>query len=251
MGAMPAAPAPHPSAGSTVATARWSVVLPVKGGAGAKSRLVHPKRVELSRAFALDAVHAVLGSPTVARVLVVTGDAQITAAHLALGADIVVDPGTGLQAALQAGAAAAAPDAPCALLLADLPALRAEDVDVALRACAEVLADAGVEQVTVPDADGDGTVLLAAWRPVLLRPAFGPGSAAAHARMALVLHDAPARLRRDVDEEQHLRQVMLLGVGPRTAAVLRSGPARRDAGPTAQVRSTIAPSEASLSPKRS
>lgn len=198
---------------------RWTVVLPVKGGPDAKSRLRHPARARLARAFALDATAAVLACPTVAAVVVVTADDAVAADHAALGARVVADPGTGLAAALAAGTAAAAPDAPCALLLADLPALRPAELGRTLATAAAVLA-ARAAQAVVPDADGTGTVMLAAARPAALRPRFGPGSAAAHARDAVVLPDAPAGLRRDVDTDAHLAAAVVLGVGPRTAAAL-------------------------------
>ena len=196
----------------------WTVVLPVKGGPGAKSRLGHPARADLAGAVALDTVAAVLACPHVSRVLVVTADTQVAAAHAALGALVVHDPGGGLAGALAAGAAAA-PASRCALLLADLPSLRPEDVSVVLDAC-ERLLDAGARQVTVPDADGTGTVLLAAGSASALRPRFGPGSAAAHAADAVVVPGAPVRVRRDVDTAEHLAGAVRLGVGPRTAAVL-------------------------------
>lgn len=231
--------APDPLTRAPSAAPRaWTVVLPVKGGADAKSRLRHPSRTALARAFALDAVDAVLACPEVARALVVTVDPAAAHEHAALGAEVVTDPGTGLADALRAGSTAAAADRPCALLLADLPALRPADLEVVLRACRDALAG-GAHQVVVPDADGTGTVLLAAARPADLRPAFGAGSAAAHAAAAVVLADVPEGVRRDVDTDAHLRAAVALGVGERTAAVL------------GQPRSTIAPSAASFSPKRS
>lgn len=219
--------------------AAWTVVLPVKGGPTAKSRLQHPRRPHLARAFALDAVTAVLSCASVATTVVVTGDRETAAAHAPLGAQVVVDPGAGLAGALQAGYRAADPDRPCALLLADLPSLRPLDLVRALTACEAVLR-AGAAQATVPDADGSGTVLLAALRPSLLRPRFGAGSAAAHAAEAHVVADAPARLRRDVDTDEHLAEALALGVGAATAAVLAG---------SGQPRSTMAPREASFSPK--
>lgn len=197
---------------------RWTVVLPVKGGPGAKSRLGHPARADLADAVALDTVAAVVACPHVSRVLVVTADTQVAAAHATLGALVVHDPGGGLAGALAAGAAAA-PPALCALLLADLPSLRPQDLSLVLDAC-ERLLGAGALQVTVPDADGTGTVLLAAGSASTLRPRFGPGSAAAHAADAVVVSGAPVRLRRDVDTAAHLADAVRLGVGPRTAAVL-------------------------------
>lgn len=222
--------------------AGWTVVLPVKGGPEAKSRLDHPGRAALARAVALDAVAAVVSCPRVARVLVVTADPVVAAEHGALGADVVVEPREGLAAALEAGLAAARqrdPLAPCALLLADLPSLRPDELAAALDACAGLLSD-GAAQVVVPDADGTGTVLLAAARPEALRPRFGARSALAHARTSTVLTAVGAGVRRDVDTVAHLHEAVGHGVGPRTAEVLAGQP-----------RSTMAPSDASLSPNRS
>ncbi len=122
--------------------AGWTVVLPVKGGPDAKSRLGHPARGALAAAVALDTVAAAIGARLVRRVLVVTSDPAVAAAHRALGAEVVPDPGQGLAGALVAGAAAAADgrSSPCALLLADLPALRPADLDAALAACGRELA---------------------------------------------------------------------------------------------------------------
>lgn len=238
--------------------ARWSLVMPVKGGPGAKSRLARADREALARAIALDAVAAAVACPDVVEVVVVTGDERSAREHAALGARVVADPGTGLLPALLAGAAACDPSAPCGLLLADLPSLRPDDLSTTLTVCLDLLGDDGAPgddvpgpgtrrrgpahavMVTVPDADGDGTVLLCGARPGDLQPHFGSGSAAAHAALAHVLTDVPAGVRRDVDTDEHLRGAVALGVGPRTAQVL-----------SAQPRSTIAPSAASFSPKRS
>ncbi len=251
--------------------ARWSLVMPVKGGPGAKSRLVRDDREALARAIALDAVAAALACPDVVEVVVVTGDERSAREHAELGARVVADPGVGLLAALLAGAATCAPSGPCGLLLADLPSLRPDDLSATLTVCLDLLRDDAVPgpgvgpgigpvpgvgpdpgpgaarlgpahlvMVTVPDADGDGTVLLCGARPGDLEPHFGSGSAAAHAAVAHVLTDVPAGVRRDVDTDEHLRGAVALGVGPRTAQVLAGQP-----------RSTIAPSAASFSPKRS
>ena len=72
----------------------------------------------------------------------------------------------------------------------------------------------------VPDAEGTGTVLLAANVPARLFPAFGPGSAARHEAGGAVRLDLDLpSLRRDVDTWEALQQALTLGVGPATAAV--------------------------------
>src|ERR1700744_2016348 len=72
----------------------WTVLLPVKVLARAKSRLAAPagaRRRELALAFASDTVTAVLACPEVARVVVVTSDPAAGPLLAALGAVIVAD----------------------------------------------------------------------------------------------------------------------------------------------------------------
>jgi 2-phospho-L-lactate guanylyltransferase len=139
-------------------------------------------------------------------------------------------PGAGLGAAIEDGlrAAAAGRQGPVAILLGDVPAVRPDDLCVALWTAAVVLGERQVEvhrgaMAVVPDAEGTGTVLLAALSAADLAPAFGPASFAEHERRGAVaigweLH----RLRRDVDTPDDLWDAAALGAGARTAAVLAS-----------------------------
>jgi len=110
---------------------RWTLVIPLKPLALAKSRLADTAadslRPGVALAFAEDTVAAALASPAVRDVAVVTDDALAGRTLAALGARIVPDePGAGLNAALAHGAAAVRafrPDAPLAALNAD----RAQD----------------------------------------------------------------------------------------------------------------------------
>jgi 2-phospho-L-lactate guanylyltransferase len=202
---------------------RWTVVLPLKGGTAAKSRL--GASPALAAAIALDCLDAVLRCPETGRVVVVTPDAATAAAARRAGADVVPEsrPGAGLLAALADGLAAAAGPAPgpVAVLLGDLPALRPRDLATALRAAATALTGRP-GAVFVPDADGTGTVLLAGPDAAAVHPSFGPASAAEHARSGARRLDLRIpRLRRDVDTRADLATALALGVGPRTAAVLR------------------------------
>lgn len=212
---------------STIGPATWRVVVPVKGTAAAKSRLsgvAGRRRYDLAVALALDTIAAAAATPGV-RLVVVTSDDLIAAEAEGLGAAVVPDPGSGLSAAIDAGIEQAARDGGAggsadgvAVLLGDLPALRPADLAAALAACRR----AGT--AFVPDADGDGTVLLAATEPASLRPAFGAGSARAHERHAARLDLDLPRLRRDVDVAADLARAARLGVGARTAALLRAAP---------------------------
>jgi 2-phospho-L-lactate guanylyltransferase len=197
----------------------WRVVLPVKAAQQAKTRLtVQPgvSRLELARAMALDTMDAALACPLVSLVVVVTPDPAVAAAARAAGAHAVPDAGSGLNAAAAQGAdqAERRGPGPIAVLLADLPTLRPQDLAVALAAAA------GHRAAYVPDAEGTGTVLLMARSRADLRPAFGAGSAARHEEQAVRLDLDLPRLRRDVDVEAALHQALALGVGRRTAGVL-------------------------------
>ena len=152
------------------------------------------------------------------RLLVVTSDEAVARLASRVGAHVVPDPGKGLNAAVVAGRDAALardPEAAVAVLLGDLPALRAQDLDAALTAAS------AHRLALVPDAEGTGTALLTALPGAPLVPAFGAGSAGrheagGHTRLDL---DLP-RLRTDVDNDQDLEAAVHLGVGAATASVL-------------------------------
>ncbi|HEY6796300.1 MAG TPA: hypothetical protein VI248_16615 [Kineosporiaceae bacterium] len=239
-------------------TPGWVLILPLKGGAAAKSRLGGGP--ELARAIALDCLDAVLACPDLRQVLVVTADPTTAEEAVAAGAPrgaghrghdasttpapglaqppalaVVREsrPGTGLVAAVRDGLAAvpaANRDVPAAVLLGDLPALRPAELSAGLAAAAAALAARpDAPMAALPDAEGTGTVLLAGRAAGDLDPAFGPGSLAEHRRRGAVpivlddprRHDVdPARLRHDVDTPADLSVALALGVGPRTAALL-------------------------------
>jgi 2-phospho-L-lactate guanylyltransferase len=196
----------------------WPVVVPVKGGPDAKSRLRAPDgvdRLALARALALDTVTAAAEAVGSDHVVVVTSDAEVVAAVRALAVTAVTDPGGGLNAAVRTGLDALEADHPAAVLLGDVPAVRAVDLRAALAA------GGGHAGWFVPDAEGTGTVLLGAARAASARPRFGSGSARRHElegyrRLGLDLD----RLRRDVDDEASLGEALRLGVGPNTATLL-------------------------------
>jgi 2-phospho-L-lactate/phosphoenolpyruvate guanylyltransferase len=198
----------------------WSVLIPVKVLAEAKSRLASlagPRRAELALALASDTVTAVLASDAVARVIVITDDQDAAVALTALGALVVPDePRAGLNPALRHGARYAAarwPGDGMAALSADLPALRPEQIGQALRAAA------GWPTAFVADAAGDGTTLYAARAGAAFRPAFGLASRARHAAggAAELGLDGIGGLRRDVDTPSDLRGAVALGLGPHSA----------------------------------
>ena len=198
----------------------WSVLIPVKVLAQAKSRLAAlagSRRAEFALALACDTVAAVRACDQAARVIVITDDQVAGPALAELGALVVPDePRDGLNAALRYGAAHTAarwPGDGTAALSADLPALRPDELSRALRAAAAWPAS------FVADAAGDGTTLYAATPGRPFRPAFGLASRSRHAAggaVELDLDGIPG-LRRDVDTPDDLRGAVALGLGPRSA----------------------------------
>ncbi len=198
-------------------TRGWTVVIPVKGAAGGKSRLVVPDiaREALARAIALDTIWAAAACDAVGEVVVVTADAEV-AASLPSGARTVDDPGTGLDAAVAAGVASARDGMPRAALLGDLPSLRPHDLAAALVAAGDH------PRSVVADAEGTGSTLVTAAAGIAWSSAFGDGSFARHRALgcvALAIPDASS-VRRDVDTAAQLHAAATLGLGPRTAALL-------------------------------
>jgi 2-phospho-L-lactate guanylyltransferase len=216
----------------------WSLVIPVKVLAHAKSRLAGltgTARSELALAMAADTIAAAAAASSVAAVLVVTDDPVVADIAAGLGALVLPDrPAAGLNDALAYGAAHAQaqwPERGRAGLAGDLPAARPDELTAALAAAARLGA------AFVPDADGTGTVLYAAAPGVDFRPQFGPGSRDQHlatgaaeigpADIAVAARsDATteqvslAGLRRDVDTLGDLRRAAELGIGQRTRALL-------------------------------
>jgi 2-phospho-L-lactate guanylyltransferase len=226
----------------------WTVLLPVKVLARAKSRLAvlaGDRRRELALALASDTVAAVLACPEVARVVVVTSDPVAGPLLAALGAVVVPDApadrpaGRGtldgadvtgalgdlgvqepLNAALRHGAAVAArrwPGTGLAALTADLPAVSPAELAGALRDAASSAGPAAF----VPDAAGVGTTLYAVRPGGEFRPLFGGASRARHAAAGATELDLDVMtgLRRDVDTPDDLREALTLGAGPRTTAL--------------------------------
>ncbi|MBD3750865.1 MAG: 2-phospho-L-lactate guanylyltransferase [Micrococcales bacterium] len=203
----------------------WTLVIPVRGGAG-KSRLDVPgvDRAELARAIGLDTIAAAQACPTVAQVVVVTADAEI-AREIANDCLVVADPGSGLNAAVQAGLAVADAAAPRAAMLGDLPALDTTDLEA-------VLAAAGRhEMAALPDAEGTGTILITRTIAGELIPAFGENSFARHCAAGFVDlareidtgsgQPAVWSARRDVDTLDQLHEAEQLGLGIRSTALIQ------------------------------
>lgn len=195
-------------------------VVPVKLLTGAKTRLALPaeRRRALALAFALDTVAALLASPLVSGVLVVTSDPVVERHLRRHPVRLTPDPGTGLGPAVHRGIRLArqwAPTVGVVVVPADLPCLRGQDVTLVLQQAAVT------RGAFVPDRSGTGTTLL--WcppgRPALAQ--YGPDSAAGHRALGLhTAYGAPPRARLDVDTVQDLHEAVALGTGAQTAAAV-------------------------------
>ena len=200
----------------------WSIVIPVKVLARAKTRmsgLDDSDREALALAMAADTVAAAVGCPPVGGVLVVSDDPMVRAQASAMGAEVTADPSTvGLNGALVAGAELAArrwPGSGLAALTADLPALTSGALEAALTAAS------AVGQAFVADAAGSGTTLYAASPGARFSPRFGQRSSDRHRQAGAAEIDLPGLdgLKRDVDTLADLQDAAKIGLGTRSAAI--------------------------------
>lgn len=197
--------------------------MPVKRLDRAKSRLrgvlADERHAELVLALLLDTLTSATAAEQVRGVLVVCEDARVTGALEAAGlpgVDWVDERGLpGLNAALRHGAGLAARrSAVVGALQADLPTLRAEELDAAITSAAG-------RRAFCPDREGTGTTLLLAAPGTPLAPRFGSGSAAAHETGGAVpVGLSLPTLRCDVDTESDLVTARTIGLGRRTATLL-------------------------------
>jgi len=179
----------------------WTIVIPVKGTRQAKSRFGSGDNSALAEAMALDTVEA---AAQVARVIVVTARGE----PFERLAEIVGDPGRGLNAAIGAGLAHATGNT--AVLLGDVPSVRPAELAAALEAALRH------PRAIVADADGTGTVLATATVGTAHRLAFGSGSRAAHVANGYIELDGDwPGLRRDIDTPEQLEGAANLGAHTR------------------------------------
>lgn len=211
----------------------WTALLPVKPFALGKSRLApwaHDLRPDWARAFFLDTLDAVLRTPGVERVIVVSSDPQARALARRADADTVDDtPARGLNAAVRRGARRAATGAvrPVAVLTTDLAALDPSEL-------AHILTEAHTHpRAFLADHTGLGTTILTARTPTLLLPRFEGTSRTRHAASGaheITSPDVPGA-RLDIDTPEDLAAARRLGLGPHSAALFAEfAPVSLDAG---------------------
>jgi 2-phospho-L-lactate guanylyltransferase len=213
------------------------LIVPVKPLGTAKSRLRgaadhglgEPRaHARLALALAHDTVAAVRAAGLVRQLVVISSDPVVAAELAAVGVEVVSDGAApGLNAAYVLGSELLRrrdPAVTVGALQADLPALRADQLDAAIGAAVAAFAR-GATRAFVADAEGSGTTFLVAAPAAPLDPRFGAGSAAAHrASGAQPLEGDWPGLRRDVDTADDLRRAAELGLGPNTICVLAPTP---------------------------
>lgn len=210
--------------GGELANRNWSVVIPIKAPDRGKSRIaVDPaSRAEIAAALAFDTVSAVAGASRVARVIIVTDGAETLGwiDELPQGrskVQVVPSPAQSLNGSIRDGVDLV--DGPVAVLPGDVPGLRSEQLD-------EVLDRIAAPVSVVADADGVGTTLLAALRPIDLDPRYGRDSFRRHLAAGAQAIELPAEhwLRRDVDTVEDLATIRT----GRTAAIVAAISDRSD-----------------------
>jgi 2-phospho-L-lactate guanylyltransferase len=211
--------------GAVSATSGWTVVLPVKSLAAAKSRMSegHPTPAELALAFLRDTLSAVMATPAVAEVLVATRDPQVRALGDAAGATTIDDTGhDGINAAARWAAGHRTGSGGVGVVVSDLPCLTPASLAAVL--------DLAARQPTsfLGDLDGTGTTMWFTTKASTMRPAFGMQSRAAHLAAGdadlAALHPTSAALLRparcDVDTAAALDRARTLGLGPASRLLL-------------------------------
>lgn len=178
-----------------------TVVIPFRSGG--KSRLPPALRVDLALAMVGDVLEAATTFSEHVRLVTDDSDALLTAGKL--GVDLVVDPGDGQGAAINA--ALAGLEGSTLVINADLPCASPQAFTRLAALCSSY----------VPAADGT-TNALSLPDPMRFVPLYGPGSAARFAAAGFHAASIP-ELEQDVDTLADIER-LTLPIGRRTAFVL-------------------------------
>lgn len=203
-----------------------SAVVPVKALAASKSRLLPALGPEGARHLCIamlgDVVEALCELEELARVTVVTPDADVAEAASALGAEALLRPDPGLNPAVEAACAEVAPgpDDAALVVLGDVAGARATE----LRELLTAAPSRGI--AFAPSADGGTSALVRRPRDVI-PAAFGPGSAKRHRDLAERAGVTWRELRLpsltlDLDEPDDLAVFLASPGSGRTGALLRA-----------------------------
>ena len=208
-----------------------SAVVPVKGLASSKSRLLpylgRDAVERLAIAMLGDVVAALREVPTLSRVAVVTPDARVAKAAEQVGAEPLLRRYAARNAALDGAAEdlAGRDDDSVLVVLGDVAGVRATELERLVAA----VPDGGV--ALAPSSDGGTSALMRRpWNAI--EASFGPGSAAVHREHARqrslgFVELALPSLAIDIDEPADIEAALAggsPGAGPRTRAVLESLP---------------------------
>ena len=204
-------------------------VIPVKSLAEAKSRLPEAipqyRRKQLVLAMLEDVTSALQDSGALSAVVVVSPDSSIAGTCRGLGAEFVLDQGSGLnQAVTQASAQVCSSSCPEALIVfpVDIPLLKPKTVaDVV-----STLEDDALPLVVAARSKDGGTNMLLRRPPEVIPASFGGSSFDAHRESAeragirFITCDSPD-LAFDIDTEADLRELLECGQGTRAYKVAK------------------------------
>ena len=194
---------------------KWHALVPAKALHNSKSRL---GRNDLAGPFLADTVAALIGSGQVARLTVITADAEVASLVEDLGGDVIMEGSpTGLLDALDLGlecAKSASEGNGVVIALGDLPCLRTQDVDLFLEQAVHH------DSSFTCDSDGTGSTMWARRPGSDAKPRFGVRSRAAHRMHGAVEIPCSAGAHRDVDTSTDLWDAIRIGVGIHTSQAL-------------------------------
>jgi 2-phospho-L-lactate guanylyltransferase len=167
-------------------------VVPLRGLVTGKARLGEAidaeERAQLVLGLLRRTLRILKDWPPLSATHVVSSDPTAHSVAAELGARVVPDPGTGLNAAIRAGTEAASDDEAAAVLIlpTDLPLLSADSLDRLLDAAdAALAAGSGRPLVVISPSDArNGTNGLLLSPPDVIQPCFGVASFEAHVRAA-------------------------------------------------------------------
>lgn len=195
---------------------KWAVTVPFRSRENAKTRLAVSCRKDLALAFLRDTLAALMSSPHVSSVIVVSSDARLSES---IGTPVIEDRGRGIDDAVEIGhrwQRDHGHQGHYSVVLPDLPALRTSDLDAFFDAASRL------PRTFVADATGTGTTCLSTHQNTA-NSAFGQNSAHRHIRLGY--RDIPLgvpSLRLDVDTVDDLVCAARMGVGRHTRRLLAS-----------------------------
>lgn len=193
----------------------WTVLVPMKSFAAAKSRLAlaEDDRAALAAAMLSDVIEAALRTPSVVRVVVASADRAALDQAASSGAEPLLTAEGELNADLRAAITAVVQTSDVggvAIVVADAACLHPDDL-------AAVFAAAPDDRQAFVRSLDEGTTILLARDPAMLDPRFGPDSAAAHSQSGADLTAyVSSAARVDVDTVATLGTALRLGPGART-----------------------------------